>query len=374
MIVLLTLSLILLCGLNTVSAATWNHFDPTNSSTTSTSSTINNNPSSNTELPRGPSTTGSVSSTLTSEPTVTFTTSQIIDASSRVKSFVETNKRLPNYVTINNIDIEMPEFLEILSDATLKINSGSNSTVTLTSVNIPTSPSESFKSGNIKKTEYINLANKINSFINTNGRLPNYITTSLGKMRYESLINMFSRILAFYDTNKRLPTYVSVQPGAVPATTSSTTYLASCLLPTKNCQSGNSSIVALASSITAGLSSTYDRAVALFDWVRDNITYTSSYYNTKYGALGTLNSRIGNCCDHSNLLNALARASGIPARYKHGNCLFSDGYFGHVWSQLYVNGKWYDADAMSTENTFGVINNWDTSHYTLKGIYVELPF
>ena len=111
----------------------------------------------------------------------------------------------------------------------------------------------------------------------------------------------------------------------------------------------------------------------LFNWVRDNIGY-SFYYNTKYGAAGTLTHMTGNCCDTANLLVALARADGITARYVHGYCDFSSGWYGHVWAQLYVNGKWYTADATSYSNSLGVIKNWNTATYTLYGVYNTLPF
>jgi len=39
-----------------------------------------------------------------------------------------------------------------------------------------------------------------------------------------------------------------------------------------------------------------------------------------------------------------------------------------------VGGTWYNADAISYRNSLGAINNWDTTSYTLKGIYSELPF
>jgi transglutaminase-like putative cysteine protease len=48
--------------------------------------------------------------------------------------------------------------------------------------------------------------------------------------------------------------------------------------------------------------------------------------------------------------------------------------YGHVWAQLYINGKWYDADAISSKNSFGAINNWDENTVIMKGIYSELPF
>lgn len=136
----------------------------------------------------------------------------------------------------------------------------------------------------------------------------------------------------------------------------------------------DSRIKSLAASITAGKTSAYDKAVAIFNWVRDNIGY-SFYYNTEYGAVGTLNAKTGNCVDTTHLLIALERAVGIPAKYVHGTCTFTSGNtYGHVWAQVWVNGKWYSADGTSSKNTFGAINNWNTATYTLKGIYASLPF
>jgi len=118
-----------------------------------------------------------------------------------------------------------------------------------------------------------------------------------------------------------------------------------------------------------------EKAQNIFYWVRDHFGY-SFYYNTKYGASGALNAGTGNCVDTAHLVIALARACGIPARYIHGTCTFkvSGHTYGHVWAQLYVDGKWYNCDATSLSNSFGVINSWYTSTYILKGIYSSLPF
>ena len=146
------------------------------------------------------------------------------------------------------------------------------------------------------------------------------------------------------------------------------------LKPTKNCQSNNSKIKSLAASITKGKTSQLSKASAIFNWVRNNISY-SFYYNTRKGALGTLSSRSANCADTAHIMVALERAAGIPARYNHGTCRFSSGnYYGHVWAQVYVNGKWYYADGTSSRNSFGVVKNWNTKNFTLHGIYASLPF
>ena len=65
-------------------------------------------------------------------------------------------------------------------------------------------------SGNIYKSEYLKIAENINAFIAANGRLPNYVSTSLGNMKYQSLIYMYSDIMNFFKTYDRLPNYVSV--------------------------------------------------------------------------------------------------------------------------------------------------------------------
>ena len=185
-----------------------------------------------------------------------------------------------------------------------------------------------------------------------------------------------SRVQAFYMNNGRLPKYVSYGKRHIPITTFKKNIATQGLKidTSKKPIAITSSISALAKSLTANLTSDHDKAVKIFNWVRDNISY-SFYYNTKYGASGTLQSRTGNCVDTTHLLIALARSVGIKARYVHGTCQFSSGtWYGHVWAQLFINGKWTVADAISYRNTLGVIKNWNTATYKLNGIYNTLPF
>jgi Transglutaminase-like enzymes, putative cysteine proteases len=154
----------------------------------------------------------------------------------------------------------------------------------------------------------------------------------------------------------------------------SSTSLQQYLAATANCQVTNSAIKAKAAAITSGKTTTSAKATAIYNWVRDNLGY-SFYYNTKYGAVGTLSKMTGNCCDTAHLVVALERAAGIPARYEHVYAKFSSGsWYGHVIAQVYVNGKWYNADATSYSNSFGVIKNWNTATATVYGTYASLPF
>lgn len=141
---------------------------------------------------------------------------------------------------------------------------------------------------------------------------------------------------------------------------------------TTNCPVSNSKIQSLSKSLTSGLTSTYSKAVSIFNYVRDKVSY-SSYYNTRYGAVGTLNRKYGNCVDQTHLLIALLRAANIPARYCHATCYFRSGLVtGHVWAGVYVNGKWYTADTTSRSNSFGKVVNWNKCGSIRR--YISLPF
>ena len=321
---------------------------------------------------------GSSSEGSSTSSDISFTSDQINNAAYKVKVFTEKYSRLPGYVIIGDTQVTMPQFLKLMVQNIININNGISTSVTLETFDDPkyTNSTETVTSGNLTSSDYVTLAKQINSYINKYGITTSSATTTLGKINFNNLVYTFSKILDFANTNDRLPNYVSVTAwSSVSSSDSSSTSsaLAEYLVATTNAPSTNSTIVSLANSITSGLTSTYAKAKAIFDWVNDNLTY-SYYYNSQKGALGALSSGTANCCDTANLVVALARAAGIPARYQHGYCNFSSGWYGHVWAQLYVNGTWYYADAISSSNSFGTINNWDLSTYTLYNTYAELPF
>ena len=136
-----------------------------------------------------------------------------------------------------------------------------------------------------------------------------------------------------------------------------------------------SSIRNMAKKITKKYNNNFDKAVAIFNYVRDTLDY-QYYANTRKGASKTLKTKAGNCCDHANLIVALCRAAKIPARYSHSkSCLFGSGHReGHVWAQIYVGGTWYSADGTSLRNSFGHIEKWNTRTNRINNNYRSLPF
>ena len=230
---------------------------------------------------------------------------------------------------------------------------------------------------------FATVAKNVASYISTNKKAPNYASSDVGKIIYSELVDSFARVLAFYGTNNRLPSYVTISYGSTSSSGPTGTGLneantikdlSAYLKATKNCQVNNDAITKIVKQVTKGLTSDSSKATAIFNYVRDTLSY-SFYYNTKYGAVKTLSNKAGNCVDHSHLLVAMFRNAGLAARYVHGTCKFSSGStYGHVWVQVLVNGKWTVADATSSKNSLGKVNNWNTKSFTLNGIYKELSF
>lgn len=300
----------------------------------------------------------------------------IQDAARRVTEFITNNQRLPNYVNINNQSVPISDFLYLLTKHIVQSNSGVNTNIPHLEVKTAVNPEGDTLSGNLDRAEYLDVAQRVMEFIENHKLAPNFASSSKGRISYDGLIYMFARIVNFQNSNQNLPNHVvmdslmnrlgsgSTSPGEVGL------YLGATL----NCQVNHASIQSLARSLTSGINSTWGKAEAIFNWTRDNISY-QFYYNTRYGAVNTLSQRRGNCVDQSHLLIALSRAAGIPARYAHGICTFNSGStYGHVWAELYINGKWHAADPVSVRNSLGVIRNWNTSTVVMRGRHNSLSF
>ena len=325
-----------------------------------------------------------------SSTTKTISIKNILTGATNLKNYYSSNGKLPNTVTAGGITFTLPEFLYLMSQAIYQIgNSNSTDIKYISGVSSPESPSgDTISSQQLTEENYITVANNVAKFISNNKLAPNYASSAVGKIIYSELVDSFSRVLAYYNTNGALPNYVVINYGSgsssstvVTATGSglnqanTATDLTAYLKSSTNCQVGNSAIKAIVNSITSGLTTDYQKAVAIYNYVRDQVSY-SFYYNTKYGAVGTLSAKTGNCVDQAHLVVAMARTAGLAARYVHGTCYFtsSGSTYGHVWAQILVDGKWYVADATSTRNSFGNVVNWNTNSFSLNGIYSGISF
>ncbi len=139
--------------------------------------------------------------------------------------------------------------------------------------------------------------------------------------------------------------------------------------PSAYIQSDAQEIRDLAASLTDGMMDNYEKTVAIYTWVCNNIYYDYDSYNNlsnigDFSALGTLRSKRSVCEGYANLLAALLRAAGIPTKKVSGFArgisskqwpenLDLNKHTNHAWNEAYLNGRWVLMDA-----TWDSDNEW----------------
>ena len=122
-------------------------------------------------------------------------------------------------------------------------------------------------------------------------------------------------------------------------------------------------IHAKSEEILDGEVNSWRAAEKLCRWVHTSIT--DKKMSGGYGSsLTALESRSGDCTEHTVLFIALARAVGIPARICSGIVFSKDAFYYHFWPEVYV-GKWIQMDP-----TLGQVIA-DANHIQLGGSVME---
>lgn len=121
--------------------------------------------------------------------------SEILYSANYVKKYFIKYHKLPKTVTIAKRQVNINQFIKLMGTAILEINGYAK-------------PSSTYRY-KISRKEYLYMAKKVNAFIDTQGRAPNYIKTSLGTISLKKLINMDYIILSYYYSHHRLPNYVT---------------------------------------------------------------------------------------------------------------------------------------------------------------------
>ena len=116
----------------------------------------------------------------------------------------------------------------------------------------------------------------------------------------------------------------------------------------------------LAEKITAGCTTEYEKAEAIFVWVAQNMWYGSKTTDKTYSSRleSILDTKAGVCADYATLATALLRAAGIPARAETG-VTFGPAIGSHMWLFAYADGRWVYMDP-----TWGSVNVYDNGEYS----------
>ncbi len=114
--------------------------------------------------------------------------------------------------------------------------------------------------------------------------------------------------------------------------------------PSHFVQSDDLRIVAAAERAAAGQADAAQAALRLERFVFEAIAQ-KDYRQAFDSAVDALATGRGDCTEHAVLLAALARARGIPARAAIGLVYVDGAFLYHMWTEVYVAGRWFGLDA-----------------------------
>jgi transglutaminase-like putative cysteine protease len=144
--------------------------------------------------------------------------------------------------------------------------------------------------------------------------------------------------------------------------------------PELHIESANPQIVALAGELSQGKSNVCQKVRAVYDYIGNHLVYT--FNGANWGAQAALGPMGSDCTEYTDLLVALSRAQGIPARYFEGLLYLDTGTSTiarteHAWPDVYMPGIGW----VAMDPTLGRIPvNRETyfAHYTPDHIIVTI--
>ncbi|MFO7975497.1 MAG: transglutaminase-like domain-containing protein [Candidatus Hydrogenedentota bacterium] len=157
-----------------------------------------------------------------------------------------------------------------------------------------------------------------------------------------------------------------VGPKAAGETPESVEDLPQYLKPHPFIQSDHPDIRQTAAEIVENSQDPWEKAVKINDWVYENIAKQGVL--SIPSALEVLNSKVGDCNEHTVLFAALARSVGVPTRIALGVVWSEelDGFYYHAWPEIFA-GEWIwmdptlgqtVADATHVKLVTGDIERW----------------
>lgn len=130
-------------------------------------------------------------------------------------------------------------------------------------------------------------------------------------------------------------------------------------------QSDHPQIVAAAQEAAGNLADPWQAACALERYAHRCIR-RPGFAQAFDTAADVLASGEGDCTEHAVLLAALARARGIPARVAIGLVYQNQQFLYHMWTELYVAGRWIPMDATLAQGGIGAAH-LKITHSSLAG-------
>ena len=202
----------------------------------------------------------------------------ICQEAKEIKTFIDKTKKLPTYATINNSQFTPAQYTYLLSKQISKMSLQTISKITVKEASSPVG--DTLKNVKIFKSDYIDMAQRVTKYIETNKQVPNYVTYKKLRVKFELYVYCFSKILTYFKENNTLPNYCLFNASDIQYTKTTTT-------------SSNKSTTTSTSNSTKNTKSNTKKSVA-------KTIYTQSNLLTSQGCSG-----IGQCNNYYCACNSL---------------------------------------------------------------------
>ncbi len=129
----------------------------------------------------------------------------------------------------------------------------------------------------------------------------------------------------------------------------------------------------IATELTAGAESDYEKLKRINDYLAKNLYYDWDCYLGGCGqvereTVEIINSKKAVCAGYADIAQKLMRASGIPSRLVNGHVIWyyqdwddvDHSKINHVWNEAYVDGRWVTVDV-----------TWNSTNVYKQGAYHE---
>lgn len=152
--------------------------------------------------------------------------------------------------------------------------------------------------------------------------------------------------------------------------------------PIKEQLQNDAQIDVTAKEITSGLSSSYEKAEALYVWVAKNITYNTTLEKqvmnneatTDTSAISTFNSRNGICENFSTLYAVMANDAGLASRVVAGKGYANGQWIDHAWNEVYIPSMgWINVDCTFANSYTALVEKYNLPFNT-EGLLSTAPY
>jgi transglutaminase-like putative cysteine protease len=145
------------------------------------------------------------------------------------------------------------------------------------------------------------------------------------------------------------------------------------IAPSRHCESDK--LMEFALHKFGDLPNAYAKALAIEDWIFNNVKYSTGSTNSSASATDTVMRGVGACKDAAHLGIALCRALDIPARYFSSYACHLTPPDIHACFEAYINGHWIIFDPTKLAPLNGLVkisNGKDASEAPIASYFGEI--